>query len=257
MPPQPRAWPLALMAARGDTPWMPTLSRCIRLRRPAVLASSSGRFVPSTVSLEAVDEAWERARSRNPRLFDGPLWHVQGVSRNGHGGVTVHVVESSYRFHAVRAEGIETGIRPLGVKALTWRQGRVLMGRRSAQVHAAPGRWEFVPGGTLEPGRDPAAQLAVELHEEAGWTCAAPPCAIAIVFDDSARTWELVHRVDGAPGAVDAMAAPPASTERWEYDAIVELAPERIRALPLTHAAALLTTLLGIGSERVATDHRP
>ncbi|MBM4113603.1 MAG: NUDIX domain-containing protein [Phycisphaerae bacterium] len=217
-----------------------TSSRCIRLRRPAVLADAGGRFVPTTIPLDEIDDAWSRARERNPRLFDGPLWHVRGVSRNGHGGVTVHVVESSYRFHAVRALGVDTGIRPLGVKAIVMRGTRVLMGRRSAQVHSQAGRWEFVPGGTLPPGVEPEAQVARELAEECGWRCDATPRPIALLFDDLCHTWEIVHRASGRPEA----AARRSAESGWEYDEIAELQPESISKRTLSRAAELMTALL-------------
>ncbi len=216
--------------------------RIIRLRRPAVLAVEPGRLVPAGISLDAIDEAWDLAASRNHRLFDGDLLHVRGVSRNGHGGVTIHAIESSYRFHAVRAAGLETGVRPLGVKSITTRGAKVLMGRRSAEVHAEAGRWEFVPGGTLEPGVEPEAQLARELAEECGWRCDAPPRQIALLFDDEARTWEIVHRVEASP-------APPGPSiggdaPCWEYDEIAELRPEGLDLLPLSRAATLMLPLL-------------
>lgn len=227
-------------------------SRCIRLRRPAAIVRSSGRFVPEGISLAEVEEAWALARSRNPRLFDGPLLHVPGVSRNGHGGVTVHAIESSYRFHAVRSVGVETGIRPLGVKAIAWREGRVLVGLRSASVHAEPRRWEFVPGGTLEPGRDPAEQLESELHEEAGWRSLSPPRQIALLFDDASNSWEIIHELDAEPA--DRRGG---GVERWEHDELREIRPERVGALPLTRAAALMVPLLRSRTTRASAHPAP
>lgn len=227
---------------RSATPIGSTAApRVIRLRRPAVVLVAPGRFVPAGIALDEVDEAWALAASRNPRLFDGALLHVQGVSRNGAGGVTIHAIESSYRFHAVRAVGIETGVRPLGVKAITRRDGRVLLGRRSPSVHAEPGAWEFVPGGTLSPGVDPAEQVARELGEECGWECATPPWQMALLFDDHCRTWEIVHGLEGrpAPSAPSGGAAP-----SWEYDRLDEVAPAEVARRPLTHASSLMRSLL-------------
>lgn len=236
---------------------MMSTPRLIRLRRPAVLALSPERFVASSIPLDEIDEAWERAKSLNPRLFDGELLHVQGVSRNGHGGVTLHVVESSYRFHAVRSIGVETGVRPLGVKGIVMRGGRVLMGRRGAGVHAEAQRWEFVPGGTLPPGVEPAGQVARELMEEAGWRCETPPTPIALLYDDHCHTWELVHRVKATPGvevaaradaAARAQAQParrdPIPSAAWEYDELEEVDPCVIADRPLTRAAELMRALL-------------
>lgn len=203
-----------------------------------------GRFVPEHVSMDEVDDAWSRACERNPRLFDGPLWHVAGVSRNGHGGVSLHVIESSYRFHAVRVVDVETGVRPLGVKAITWRGGRVLLGKRSLGVHSEPGRWEFIPGGALTPGRTPSDETARELHEEAGWRCVRAPIAAALIFDDRTLTWDIVHHVDGEPmSSVDAGSAA-ATGDAWETDELVEVAPEEIASRSLSRAAELMLPLV-------------
>lgn len=174
-----------------------------------------GAFVPAEPALEAIDAAWSRLREQNSRFFDGRVLHVLGVSRNGHGGVVVHVMEAAYRFYAVIACGLDTGVRPLGVKGLAEVDGddgrrRWLMGRRSDRVAYYPDRWEFVPGGCLEPGVDPAEMLLRELGEESGFEAASPPVPVALLYDPSAFSWELVHRVAIRPRAgID----PPG----WEY----------------------------------------
>jgi 8-oxo-dGTP diphosphatase len=52
------------------------------------------------------------------------------------------------------------------VAALIWREGRVLVCQRR-QSDAFAGKWEF-PGGKIQPGEEPRAALARELHEELG-----------------------------------------------------------------------------------------
>ena len=101
------------MLARAPGP-----DRLIPLRRPPLLSVIEGRFVPEGLSLDAVDSGWESLRTRVPHAHDGAILHVLGTSRNGHGGVSVHCIQSSYRFHAVAREGLDTGVRPLGVKAI-------------------------------------------------------------------------------------------------------------------------------------------
>jgi len=67
-----------------------------------------------------------------------------------------------------------------------------------------------VPGGGLEPGVDPAEQIVRELREEARLELLAPAVAVALLFDPHAFTWEIVHRLAIAPGAVPELG--------WEYD---------------------------------------
>ncbi|MBX3355183.1 MAG: NUDIX domain-containing protein [Phycisphaeraceae bacterium] len=217
-------------------------ARLFRLRRPALLQAQPGRFVPLSVGMDEVDQAWSCACERNPRLFDGPLWHVAGCSRNGHGGVTLHVIESSYRFHAVRAIGVETGVRPLGVKGIVWRNDQVLIGQRSSLVHAEPNRWEFVPGGTLEPGVQPAVAVTAELREEARWMPTRTPVPTALLFDDAMCTWELIHELDATPIPTEEFKAPP--IESWELRRLASVSPTEVPQRPLTRSAQLMLPLL-------------
>lgn len=221
------------MPARSAVP-----DRLIALRRPAQLSVVEGRFVPEGVALDAVDAAWDALRRRVPRAHDGPLLHVLGTSRNGHGGVSIHCIQSSYRFHAVGKEGLDTGIRPLGVKGITFAgDGRVLVGRRGDGTLNYAGLWEFAPAGTLEPGVDPATMILRELREETGWSALAPPAVRALLFDPVARSWELVFALDAAPPAVP--------VETWECEELrladpatlpVELSPPARQMLPILEA---------------------
>jgi hypothetical protein len=174
-------------------------ARTILLRRPPVLNRVGGLFVPAALPLGEVDAAWAGLVRENPRYFDGPTLHVLGVSRNGHGGVTIHVIESAYRFYAVLRQGLDSGVRPLGVKGMAQRNGAWLMGRRSASVAFYPDAWEFVPGGSMQPGVEPAQMLAQELGEESGFRLAAPPLPVALLYDPGAYTWEIVHRIEVEP----------------------------------------------------------
>lgn len=171
--------------------------------------------MPQSASLEEVDAAWATLCARNPRYFDGAVLQVLGVSRNGHGGVQIHVQESSYRFVAVAALGIDCGARPIGVKGFVRDGDRVLMGRRSRSVASYPGAWEFVPGGTLEPGEAPEAAVARELSEEAQLEAASPPVAVAVLFDTTASSWEIVYRI---AARLDALPKAGCECGGWEYD---------------------------------------
>jgi 8-oxo-dGTP pyrophosphatase MutT (NUDIX family) len=209
-------------------------NRLIRLRRPPVLQFADGPFVPDSVRLEEVEWRWAALCDENPAYFDGRLYHVIGVHRNGYGGAVMHVVDCAYRFHAVQDEAFDLGIRSLGVKGITVRDGRVLMGRRSQHVGACRGQWECAPCGVLEPGREPAAAVRDELREEAGLAAARDPIPIALAYDAVVRTWEIVFTVvpsDDDPG--------PRTDEydelRWceAHDLPAELSPITRFLLPL------------------------
>lgn len=193
--------------------------RTIRLRRPPQVVRVPEPFVPA-VSLAAVDAAWAALLARNPRYFDGPILHVLGTSRNGHGGVTIHVVETSYRFYAVQraaggGSGLDCGVRPLGAKGIC-RFGdstgdRYLMAKRSASVAYYPNEWEFAPGGGLEPNDDPAGCVLRELREETDFEPVGPPIAVALLYDPGAFSWEVIHTLDVRPSSeADA-------THAWEH----------------------------------------
>lgn len=189
---------------------MASAARIIRLRRPPQLLRAESPFVPQ-VPLAAVDRAWKRLQAANPRYFDGPILHVLGTSRNGHGGVTIHVAETSYRFYAVQRPGLserlDCGVRPLGAKGICRVVGaspdgslaRYLMARRSGAVAFYPNEWEFAPGGGLEPSDDPASCVLRELAEETDFEAVAPPIAIALLYDPGALSWEVVHAIDVRP----------------------------------------------------------
>jgi 8-oxo-dGTP pyrophosphatase MutT (NUDIX family) len=185
-------------------------TRLIHLRRPPVVTEVPGTLVPPGASLDAVDARWEAMRAENPRAFDGRILAVLGTSRNGHGGVQIHAQECAYRFYAVQRDGPDLGVRALGVKGIARDARGFLLGRRSRAVAVYPGLWEFVPGGGLEPGAGPSAQLVRELREEAGLAPSAGVVARALLFDPGASSWEIVHEIP-----LDGREAPAWS---WEYD---------------------------------------
>lgn len=188
--------------------------------------------MPNGVSLGEVDAAWTALCARNPRFFDGPALQVLGVSRNGHGGVQIHVQESSYRFVAVRAMGVDCGARPIGVKGLVHDGARVLMGRRSRSVAHYPGAWEFVPGGTLEPDERPEEAIARELAEETRLALASPPVAVSVLFDSAVSSWEIVYRLSARLERVPEVG--------WEYDEFRAVGAEEVRSMEELSACARL-----------------
>lgn len=180
----------------------------------------------------------------NPRYHDGELFHVLGVVRNGHAGATIHLAPSSYRFHAVRRLGLDTGIRPLGVKGLaTIREASgtfgLLAGRRSASSASYPSCWEYLPGGGVEPtpsgGGDPVDVIRRELREETGMDGTVDPVALAILEDPTVGTWEVVFRIMLREAPAD---RPPG----WEHDEWRVVTPETLPD-PASDAARALEPL--------------
>jgi 8-oxo-dGTP pyrophosphatase MutT (NUDIX family) len=181
-------------------------ARTIRLRRPATLSVQEGVFVPDVPSqtLQEIERRWSNLCSSNPAYFDGRLYHVLGVHRNGHGGCVLHVIDCAYRYFAVQENGLELGIRALGLKGVVMRDDRYLMGLRSKGVAAYKNMWEFAPAGSMEPGKNPADLIQRELEEETGLRSLAEPTSLAVIFDPVLQCWELVfalgdHAGEAAP----------------------------------------------------------
>ena len=220
--------------------------RLVRLRRPPVLNVVPDRWVPEGVDLEEVDALWRTLVESNPRYHDGDCVHVLGVVRNGHAGATIHLAPTSYRFHAVRRLGMDTGVRPLGVKGLCVVPGedgpRLLAGRRSEASGSYPGCWEYLPGGGVEPGPDgsidPQATIRRELREEIGIEPAGlDPVPLAILEDRTVGTWEIVHRA--------VLDIRPTTPPGWEHEAFAIVTPE---SLP-TPASAAAIAMAGLARD--------
>jgi hypothetical protein len=167
----------------------------MRLRRPATIHQQDGVFVPEGITIEEVDVRWSQICAQNPACFDGRILHVLGVHRNGHGGANIHVVSCAYRFFAVQNDGLDLGIRPLGVKAITTCGTNYLWGKRSERVHHYKGLWEFAPAGTVVPDVNPDEVIANELHEETGLQLHSNPIQVGILQDVQTKTWELIYRM--------------------------------------------------------------
>jgi 8-oxo-dGTP pyrophosphatase MutT (NUDIX family) len=171
--------------------------RTIRLRRPVTLSVQEGVFVPHGERglMDKVDRRWDDLCRSNPAYFDGRVYHVIGVHRNGHGGAVLHVMDCAYRFLAVQDDDLDLGVRALGVKGITSREGMLLMGLRAPTVAFYRDMWEFAPGGSVCPGDDPAQLIREELQEETGLNAIGEPTAVAVIFDPVLHCWEIVFRL--------------------------------------------------------------
>lgn len=217
---------------------MTSAPRTIRIRRPPTLHLVDHPFLPRGtrhVSLDEIDARWAALCKANPAYFDGPTYHVLGVHRNGAGGIAMHVVETSFRYHAVQQQcGIDLGVRGLGVRGMTVRGNRFLLGRRADNVAYYPGLWEFLPAGTLEPGVEPTDLLKRELAEECGLEPLDPPLPLAVLFDPDTAAWQLVYAVT-VPTGVVAVKSVEHTAIRWcDVDALpADLSPIDRMKVPL------------------------
>ncbi len=182
---------------------MPTDS-VILLRRPAVISLSGSEWLPDAYRRSGAEQAWAAMQASNPRAFDGRLIQVAGVHRNGAGGATIQGFPCAYRWYAAQAVDptCDVGCRPLGVKGVTRCGDRVLIGRRASWTASFPGQVEFAPSGGVEPGNSPEAAVMHEFAEEVGGAASSAPRAVAVVYDDAARSWEVVLLLDVASEAI-------------------------------------------------------
>jgi len=199
-----------------------------------VLQVHDGPFVPEGHPLAEIDRRWRRLCEANSAYFDGRIYHVLGVHRNGYGGASIHVADCAYRFHAVQRDGFDLGVRPLGTKAFTFRDDCVLIGRRSRNVAHYPGLWEFAPGGVVNAGDRPGETILAELKEETGLRAGGEPVAIGVVYDPEVLCWEVVFRLDAAAGPL-APATPEYDALEWRppSDLPADLSPVSRQMLPL------------------------
>jgi 8-oxo-dGTP pyrophosphatase MutT (NUDIX family) len=121
--------------------------------------------------------------------------------------------------------------------AATLPDGRVLLGRRRAELPLDPGRWHVVPSGMLEPGPEPVATaVAREAREELGLTI--DPAAVRVL----GLGWDL-DRLRPEVCVALALDAVPAGAGGDEFDVVDAFDVARPPA-PLTPGAACALALL-------------
>jgi 8-oxo-dGTP pyrophosphatase MutT (NUDIX family) len=117
--------------------------------------------------------------------------------------------------------------------------GRVVLGRRRADLPLDPGRWHVVPSGMLEPEPDPiAAGLAREAAEELG--VAVDGEAVRIL----GLGWDLARLRPEICVALDLDAVPDAAGGE-EFDTVEAFAPADVPAALTAGAACALSLLTG------------
>lgn len=202
----------------------------------------------------AMLERWDALRARTPRLFNGPI--LAFVSFDA-AASTIHARRDTYLRLTCQDESEPPLVSLLGVTSLLvaaprGAPARVLLGRRSREVWACPGLWEFGPAGGLHApqvfdhdgpatlrGRDILDHLLREIREEIGITCAparaAPEC---LTIDAAGRGTDAVFRLeyDLAPDALPTAHAPDA----WEYEKTRWLTLPELAAFAATHGDEMI-----------------
>ena len=208
----------------------------IHLRRPAIVQVSPDTWLPDQSIREQAERRWAVMSQANDRLFDGGLLHVVGVRRNGCGGATIQAMPCSFKWYAVQAAGPDCGCRPLGVKGFVRRGDRILMGRRAPWTTFHGGAWECAASGGVEPGQTPEDAVERELREETGLHIDHPPHVRAILFDETALSWEVVFGLSVADDETPTAAA--------EYE-LLDWFTLATMPQPLTPTAHRMLTMLG------------
>jgi 8-oxo-dGTP pyrophosphatase MutT (NUDIX family) len=194
-------------------------------------------------------------RRRVPAMHDGPVLAMTAVSAG-----VVHARRAGYFDMVATADALahdpalraraaalagedplrrgDGRVAALGLSvAATLRDGRVLLGRRRAELPLDPGAWHVVPSGMLEPGPDPiAAAVAREALEELG--VAADPGAVRMM----GLGWDLARLRPEVCVAL-ALEAVPARAGGDEFDVVEAFAVARPPE-PLTAGAACSLALL-------------
>jgi len=194
-------------------------------------------------------------RRRVPAMHDGPVLAMTAV----HDGL-VHARSAGYfdmvatadalaYDRALRARAAELAggdplrrgdgrVAAVGVSvAATQPGGRVLLGRRRAELPLDPGAWHVIPSGMLEPGPDPiGAAVAREAFEELG--VAADPSAMRVL----GLGWDLARLRPEVCVALE-LEGVPARAGGDEFDAVDAFAVARPPS-PLTAGAACAVALL-------------
>jgi 8-oxo-dGTP pyrophosphatase MutT (NUDIX family) len=199
-------------------------------------------------------------RRRVPAMHDGPVLAMTAVS-----GGMLHARRAGYFDMVATADALALDpalrARAIGLAgedplhrgagrvaavglsvAATLPDGRVLLGRRRAQLPLDPGAWHVVPSGMLEPEPDPiGAAVAREALEELGVT--ADPTAVRTL----GLGWDLA-RLRPEVCVAQALEAVPVRAGGDEFDVVEAFAIARPPS-PLTAGAACALSLLA-GEER-------
>ena len=229
-------------------PWR----RGVPLRIDIDHASPTG--LPEEAEAE-VQRRWAALRHENPRLHDGRILSVAALDADrGHVNATV----GSFKHLAVQGDGLDLGVRLLGVKAVILARDaagheHVLLARRGTETRIYGGMWEVAPAGGIDPPPVGVASLSTseviatvrhEARDELGLALdVADARLLAIARDDTAHcydffcalTWPEI--IDPRRGLICAASA---EANDWEYLDTVWLPRREADQFDRDHAAAIV-----------------
>jgi len=234
---------------------------------PAVLDALRVEIAPGPppAPTDAMLARWDTLRARTPRLFNGPILAFVGYD---HATRVVHARRDRYMRLACQDERDPPEVMLLGVTALLIAPGpdtvpRVMLGKRSREVWACPGLWEFGPAGGLSaPGvfdHDAPAtitgaavldHLLREIREETG--IAEPPARASVeclTIDREGRGADIVIRAEfeRPPETLARTDAP----DSWEYDETRWLTFHETAAFARTRGDEMIAPTRAIGRRLV------
>lgn len=233
--------PAADQPSSQPTPAQPDADRCtVWPLGPRVRIDVRASLARDPTQQQSIDHAWAAMRTKNPRLYDGPMLAVDSI-RPEQGHITLRV--ASYMALAVQARpslggaGLDTGTEQFSVTGVLTRideHGRecVLLAQRGTTTRIYGGLWELAPSGGVEP--PPAAgslteldlihQLRMESQEELGPTLQlAEPRVVALCRDPIAHSLDAVIRATASIEPIEnghgAQSPEHPGGEAWEYSA--------------------------------------
>lgn len=216
------------------------------------------RAPPVGVSAEVAEEIerrWAALRLENPRLHDGRILAATALDADrGH----VRAAVGSFKHLAVQGDGLDLGIRLLGVKAVILARDaagheHVLLARRGIETRIYGGMWEVAPAGGIDPppagavalgAADVIATVRDEARDELGLTLGTGDARlIAIARDDTAHCYDFFCALTW-PGIIDPRrgltCAVAAEANDWEYLDTVWLSRTDAAGFDREHAAAIV-----------------
>lgn len=208
---------------------------------------------PATATAE-MEARWAALSAQNPRLFNGRI--LAFLETDATRQTLTARVESYKRMATQTIDG--DAMTQLGVTGIVTAPGahgsrRVLLGKRSADTHVYPGRWELAPSGGVDAPAIGVTRLSIddirrqverELVEETGVEPGGLTMVpVALCRDPGAPSMDVVFRID-----LDRL---PARHATWEFDELVWFEIDRLgpaladRGVEPTDPSAALLRWLG------------